>query len=214
MSNPLNVLTESFWLSFGTIALIIYGMSGRLIPTGFWWKWGRVQWVIGIGLIPMTLALFQECSLVSFFANSIAIPWLEFLILPFCFLGCVFIFFSSSTAQFLLLIADKSLAVLWTILTWFSHLHLLTFQLAMPNLTILIVTLCGLLLILAPAGVPGKYLGFIWLMPLLIYKPIAPVSGDFWVTLLDVGQGLAVVVQTEKHTLVFMMQGPRYSNPI
>ncbi len=211
MCNPLNILTESFCLSFGTIALIIYGMSGRLVPTGFWWKWGRVQWVIAIGLIPMTLVLFQECSFISFFANSIAIPWLEFFILPFCFLGCIFLFFSSSLAQILLFIADKSLAMLWTILTWFSHLHLLSFQLAMPNQIILIVTLFGLLLLLAPAGVPGKCLGFIWLMPLLCYKPIAPALGDFWITLMDVGQGLAIVVQTKKHTLIFDA-GPRFSN--
>ena len=37
--NPLSVLTESFWLSFGTIALIIYGMRGRLSAHGWWWKW-------------------------------------------------------------------------------------------------------------------------------------------------------------------------------
>lgn len=38
--NPLSVLTESFWLSFATIALIMYGMSGRLSISNLWWKWG------------------------------------------------------------------------------------------------------------------------------------------------------------------------------
>ena len=60
--NPLSILTDSFCLSFGTIALIIYGMSGRLAPKGYWWKWGRVQWVIGVGLTPLALLLFQQTS--------------------------------------------------------------------------------------------------------------------------------------------------------
>lgn len=36
--NPLSVLSESFYLSFGSVALIIYGVSGRLNPSGLWWK--------------------------------------------------------------------------------------------------------------------------------------------------------------------------------
>jgi competence protein ComEC len=51
--NPLTVLTESFCLSFGSVALIIYGVSGRLSPKGLWWQWGRIQWVIALGLIPL-----------------------------------------------------------------------------------------------------------------------------------------------------------------
>ncbi|HEX4045976.1 MAG TPA: ComEC/Rec2 family competence protein, partial [Gammaproteobacteria bacterium] len=114
--NPLAVLTESFWLSFGTIALIVYGMSGRLAPSGWWWKWGRVQWVIGFGLIPFTLTLFQECSLISFVANSIAIPWLAFTILPCCFLSSIFLLIFPPVGEWLLFIADKSLIGLWIVL--------------------------------------------------------------------------------------------------
>ena len=58
--NPVSVLSESFWLSFGTIALIIYGMSGRLSVSSLWWKWGRVQWVVGLGLIPLNLLYFSR----------------------------------------------------------------------------------------------------------------------------------------------------------
>src|SRR3990167_914161 len=76
--DPLSVLSESFWLSLGTIALIIYGMNGRLSPSGLWWRWGRVQWVIGVGLIPLSLTFFREASVVSVLVNSIAIPWLGF----------------------------------------------------------------------------------------------------------------------------------------
>ena len=43
--------------------------------------------VIAIGLLPLSVWLFAQYSLLSFVANTIAIPWVGFLILPFCFLA-------------------------------------------------------------------------------------------------------------------------------
>lgn len=201
--NPLSVLTESFWLSFATIALIIYGMSQRLLPSGIWWKWGRVQWVIGFGLIPITLILFQECSFISFVANSIAIPWLSFLILPFCFLSAIFLFVSPNIGACCLLIADKSLSALWVFLTWMASMPYASWQIVIPNLSTFFLMSVGFILLLLPAGVPGRWMGLIWLLPVITYKPIKPDEGDFWLTVLDVGQGLSAIVQTKNHLLVY-----------
>ena len=201
--NPLVTLTESFWLSFGTIALIIYGMSGRLAPQGWWWKWGRVQWVIAVGLIPLSLMFFQECSLTSFIANSIAIPWLGFLILPLCFLSSIVVFVSPGLAKLLLLIAGKSLSGLWFVLSWFAKLHFSVWIHAVPHTWILVLSIIGILFLLLPRGMPGRWLGIVWLLPLLCYQPSKPKLGEAWVTLLDVGQGLSVVVQTSSHLLVY-----------
>lgn len=209
--NPLSVLTDSFWLSFGTIGLIIYGMSGRFNPIGVWWKHGRVQWVIGIGLIPLSLVLFQQCALISFIANSIAIPWLGFLVLPFCLLSAIVILLAPALGGYLLVLADKSLSILWLVLAWFSHWHFSTWQQVMPNVGILILTFVGFLLLLLPAGFPGRWLGIIWIMPLFFYKPVVPRLGDVCMTLLDVGQGLSVVVQTTNHVLVYDA-GPKYND--
>lgn len=210
--NPFNVLTESFWLSFGTIALIIYGMSSRLSPSGIWWKWGRVQWVIGIGLIPLSLFLFQQSSLVSFFANSIAIPWLGFLVLPFCFLSSLFLFIHP-LATLLLWIADKNLSGLWWLLTAFSNLSFASWHQSIPTLSILLTTIMAFLLLLLPNGFSGRWIGIFWLTPLLFYKPDVPAVGNVWMTLLDVGQGLAVVIQTKQHVLVYDA-GPKYNTKI
>lgn len=209
--NPLSVLTESFWLSFATIALIIFGMSGRVSPSGFWWRHGRVQWVIGFGLIPLSLFFFQECSLVSFLANSIAIPWLAFLILPFCLLSTLALIINSSLAAGLLWIADQNLSYLWSILTWFSHLNLSTWHIAIPHYIYFITTLVACFLLLLPAGFPGKYVGLLWFLPLSLYQAKSPQYGDAWMTLLDVGQGLSVVIQTTSHTLIYDT-GPKWND--
>ncbi|VVC75907.1 hypothetical protein AQUSIP_12080 [Aquicella siphonis] len=209
--NPLSVLTESFWLSFGTIALIIYGMSCRVSPSGWWWKWGRVQWVIGVGLMPMTLMLFQQCSLVSFIANSIAIPWLAFCILPICFLGVIFLYVSPLIGVVLLTLAAKSLSLLWLTLSWISRLPVAVWHLNIPNHFIFILTTLGFMILLLPAGWPGRWLGVFWMLPVLFWHAPKPDKGHFWMTLLDVGQGLAVVIQTRHHVLVYDA-GPNIAN--
>ncbi|HTM63319.1 MAG TPA: DNA internalization-related competence protein ComEC/Rec2 [Gammaproteobacteria bacterium] len=201
--NPLSVLSESFWLSFGTIALIIFGMCGRLSPGGLWWKWGRVQWVIGFGLIPLSLFFFQQASMVSVAANSIAIPWLGFTILPFCLLADVFLLISPDIAILFLWIADKSLAALWIMLSWFAHIDFAVYSQSIPNLWLLMSTIFGCVILLLPSGAPGKSIGLIWLLPLMLYQHPVPYKNDYWLTILDVGQGLAVVVQTQHHTLLF-----------
>lgn len=201
--NPLTVLTDSFWLSFITLALIIYGMHGRLKTDGLWWKLGRVQWVVGIGLIPITLTLFHEFSLVGFLANCVAIPWLGFSILPFCLFSTITLFIAPKTAALSLWLAGKSLTGLWWLLTWFANLHFSSWQQAMPNNGVLILTIIGVILLISPKGFPGKWLCSIFFLPLLFYQPECPKYGDFWLTLLDVGQGLSLVVKTKAHTLVY-----------
>ena len=206
--NPLSVLTESFWLSFGTIALIVYGVSSRLAPTGWWWKWGRTQWVIGVGLIPVSLVLFGQCSLASFIANSIAIPWLGLLILPFCFLGSLLVWVSPLLAKAVLWVAGQSLNLLWQILRCFSHWSFAVWHQAVPPDWMIIAALIGVLLLLLPRGFPGRYLGVLWLLPYVLYQPAVPAKGEVRLTLLDVGQGLSAVVQTQRHVLIYDA-GPR-----
>lgn len=201
--NPLCVLAVSFWLSFGTIGLIHYGMSHRYAPNGIWWKWGRVQWVVGLGLLPISLILFQQSSLSSFIANSIAIPWLTFLIMPFCFLALVSVWLSSDITHYLLSAADFSLSGLWFILTQLAGLKLSVWEHTVPNFSAGVFALLGMFILLSPKGTVGKFFGLFLFAPLLLPHSSVPKIGEFRVTFLDVGQGLSVVVQTHTRTLIY-----------
>ncbi len=206
--NPLSVLSESFWLSFGTLGLIIFGMSGRVSPEGWWWKWVRVQWVIGLGLLPLSLFFFQQTSLVSVLVNSIAIPWLGILILPFCLLSDFFLLIWPPLGSLFLWIADKNLAGLWMVLEWFARISFSVWTKAMPSYPLMLITMAACLTLLMPVGVPGRIIGIIWLLPIILINPPVPRNGEFWLGVLDVGQGLSVVVQTKNHVLLFDA-GPR-----
>jgi competence protein ComEC len=61
----------------------------------------------------------------------------------------------------------------------------------------------GTLWLLAPRGMPGRWLGAVLLAPMVVVNPARPPPGQAWFTLLDVGQGLAAVVETAGHVLVF-----------
>lgn len=200
---PLSMLTISFWLSFLTIALIIYGMRGRIAPVGWWWDWFRIQWVIGVGLVPLSLYLFQEASLVGIFVNSLVIPLLSFFILPLALTGSLLLPIFISIGQYLLMLADTGLSLLWSMLGMFANVPYVAAGYAISSVYLLICGFISCLLIIAPAGMPARLLASIFAFPVFIYSDPIPALGDFWVTLLDVGQGLSVVVRTNKHNLVF-----------
>ena len=71
--------------------------------------------------------------------------------------------------------------------------------------------LVGVIWLAAPRGIPGRALGAVWFLPLFVVVPPRPDPGAFRMTVLDVGQGLAVVVQTHRHTLLYDT-GPRYTD--
>lgn len=67
------------------------------------------------------------------------------------------------------------------------------------------------MLLWLPRGIPGRWLGSLLMFPLILYQPPKVEPGAFRVSVLDVGQGLASVVQTANHTLVFDT-GPKVSD--
>ncbi|HEX3062128.1 MAG TPA: ComEC/Rec2 family competence protein, partial [Usitatibacter sp.] len=68
----------------------------------------------------------------------------------------------------------------------------------------------GCLWLLAPRGVPLRSAGFAWIAPMFLVSPPAPAPGEAWLDVLDVGNGLAIVVRTASHALVYDT-GPSWS---
>ncbi len=201
--DPLSTLSPGFWLSFSAVGILLYGMRSRLSPKGFWWRWGQAQWVIFLGLTPITLILFGMGSLVSPLANMIAIPWVSFLVVPLCLAGTLILCFSETLGGLLLKMADFLMTVLWPLLEFLSQYPILNGSFGAKPLWILLLSLLGILCCLLPKGFPGKLLGAFWILPLFLCKHMSIEPNSAKVTVLDVGQGLATVVRTQNHILVF-----------
>lgn len=204
--DPSSVLAPGFWLSFAAVACILYAMGGRLQANGLWWRWGRVQFVVALGLMPLLLIFFQQGSLSSPLANLLAVPWVSLLVVPLTLLG-VALWWWPAASELLWGLAAASLQWLWPLLQWLAEA--LAPLPAAPPWWCLLPALAGILWLLAPRGWPLRAAGVVLLLPLLLWRPAAPAYGEARFTLLDVGQGLSAVVQTRHHLLVFDT-GPRY----
>lgn len=206
--DPLCVLEQSFWLSFGAVAMILLAMHTEIRRKSHWQQWLYLQWVIMLGLLPLSLLFFQQFAPLSWLANLIAVLVVGFFVLPLVLLGTILLFLPS-IAHFILLVAAKSIDILWQVLAWFAQQQWSIWQPAQPPFYYLIFSGIALCLLLMPKGFPARWLSLFWFLPLLTYQPIKPKLGEAIITVLDVGQGLAVLIETHKHTLLYDT-GPKF----
>lgn len=209
--DPLAVMDAGFWLSFGAVAFIFWGMGGRAGAHGAWWRWGRIHLLMAIALVPLTLLLFQKMSLVSPLANFLAVPWVSLVVVPLVLLGCLLLLIVPPAGVLLLALADGCLELIWPFLQWCAALPLAQLFNALAGDWVVIPATIGVISLLAPRGWPARWVGGVWLALAFLLPHPKPAPGEAWFTLLDVGQGLAAAVETEGHLLVFDT-GPRFSD--
>ena len=202
--DPWAVLAAGFWLSFGAVALLFHIGSGRLGPVHWLLEWGRAQWAVTLGMLPALLALFQQFSLVSPLANALAIPLVSLVVTPLALLG------SLPLLDPLLFLAHAVTAWMMIFIDWLAALPLAIWQQAAPPVWAVLLALAGGLWLLLPRGFPSRWLGVLAFLPLLTVLPPRPATGTAAITVLDVGQGLAIHVQTAGHDLLFDA-GPAFS---
>ena len=201
--DPWAVLAPGFWLSFGAVGLIMFVTTGRIAQEHWFLAWARVQWTITLGLIPLLLALFQQVSIVSPVANAIAIPVVSLVVVPLTLIGLLLPF------DLVLLFAHSVMAACGALLEWMSALPLAVWQQHAPPLWTVVVAVIGVLWLLLPRGFPARWIGAAGLLPVFLVAPQLLANGTLRLTVLDVGQGLAVVAQTRNHALLYDA-GPAY----
>jgi competence protein ComEC len=204
--DPWAVLAPGFWLSFFAVGLLIHAGDAAMDPAdgGLVARMrcrlasaARAQWAITLGLVPLSLALFQQISLIGPVANALAIPAVTFAVVPVALTAALV------PVDALWLLGHALLLPLMHALEMLSALPGAAWaQHAPPGWAIAAGT-AGVLLCLAPRGLPGRALGGLALAPLFVVLPPAPAPGTFRISVLDVGQGTAVVVRTATHALLY-----------
>jgi competence protein ComEC len=208
--DPFSVLTMSFWLSFTAVGILLYALTGRKTNNKFD-KFIKPNLVLSIGLLPLLLAYFNAVPLISPVANFIAIPWVSFSVVPFALLGAVVYPIYQRCGESLWNFANASLQHLWPILVKLQQLSCANWRPSIPSLWYLVLAFIGILWILAPYGFPGRIFGICGFLPLLFPSGSSINKGDLNFTLLDVGQGLSLVIETKNHVLVYDT-GPKFSD--
>lgn len=201
--DPFALHTAGFWLSFTAVAFILFGMTHRVGVSGWWWRWGRAQTLVAIGLFPMVLYWFQGTSLVSIPANLVAIPYVSILVVPLVLLGAAGLLLGFDCPAMVLATADFCLHGLWQYLSWLSMFDFAMWHRGGVDVPALVMAMAGALLLCLPRGVPLRIPGVLCLVPLLIPAPDKVPVGEMRFTLLDVGQGMSAVVETRDEVLVY-----------
>ena len=202
--DPWAVMAPGFWLSFGAVAVLAFAMSGRLRPAHWWHAALQTQWAITLAFVPVLILMFNQLSLISPLANGFSIPVVSMAVVPLAIAGAVL------PVDFLLQFA----AQLWE---WCAHgLHWLrqlpgaVWYLPTPPVWAWALAMLGTLVWLMPRGWPVRWAGLLLWLPLgLPTQPLLQ-SGQMQVVVLDVGQGLSVLVRTAQHTLLYDA-GPAYN---
>jgi len=251
--DPLAVLSVGFWFSFSAVAVIFIsinsgaaGVQQQHEPYQSRWlnillnlksqvmrvlkQWIRLQLLISVFLLPLSLFMFQQVSLVSPLANLLLIPYVSFLVVPVVLLAIVFSLVSQAAAAVLFNLAAGLLEIIWPML---SSLALQPYALLVQGdfdvIKLLLVTFAMLLIYfskqLSCFIVNQPFIKFkkktvissvrivaiLSFIPLFFSKNPVLNSADYQLVVLDVGQGSAAVIQTQNHVLVFDA-GARFSD--
>lgn len=219
--DPWAVRLAGFWLSFVAVGLLFVSGERRHPETaplasagaqtasapGVWQRgWQSVrsasqaQWVATIALLPLTLLFFQQIAVLSPLANAVAIPLVTLAVAPLSIFG--------------LLLPAPLDGWVWKLAAWLQHMldHILQqmaawplaqWHAAAPDPVTLVLAALGALALALPWTWRLRTPGLLLMLPLTSNPGSAPAPGHVELWFADVGQGMAVVVRTARHTLLY-----------
>ena len=206
--DPLSVHSAGLYLSFGAVAILLNVAQDR--------RWQRHPWRLAlvaqlsliIALAPVLTAWGFGLSAVALPVNLLAIPLLALVIMPLLFAALLLSPFPEiSHAVFGL--ADAVLELLMSGLAWSAELSPLWWPQGGELAVLLGLAAAGLMLL--PPGLPGRVLCLPLLVLLLFFPSARPALGSALITVLDVGQGLSVLIETAEHRLLYDV-GPDFDS--
>lgn len=207
--NPLSALNVGFVLSFGAVFVLILLLEALPRRHGAASRWQRCrqwlnelfwsQWFVFVGLLPFSLLYFSQVSFLAPLVNFVAVPAMSVAILPTLMLA-LFGWCIGADDFGLLYLASIQLQWLFDAmeaLTEWCKARASIFPIVPFNHSMVAVLLCACLLLLLPPAFRTRWAG------ILLVAAVFASHGREWpagqalqVDILDVDQGLAILVQT------------------
>ena len=199
--DPFNALTAGFWLSFGAVLIMLLWLQYR--PALAFWRDGfRLQIILTLALLPIVWGLFDRVAWSSLPANIVAVPVITLVITPLSLLVMAFVSILPSVAALLMWPINALAYGLFGFLEWL-RLTVPDSHIAAPAGWTLLLAAIGVAWMLMPKHWPSRYLGLVLCLPAVLYRPASIPNGQVDIWFLDVGQGLAVVIHTAQHAMLY-----------
>ncbi|MEJ5270033.1 MAG: DNA internalization-related competence protein ComEC/Rec2 [Hydrogenophilus sp.] len=213
--DPWAVGDAGFWLSFVAVALLILlgrtetdlpdteeihtradslGQRLRAATRSF----VTLQLTLTLALAPLTVLFFGQAALVGAVANFFAIPLIAYAATPLALLLLIV------PSPFLGQLFDGLIERTLDLLIWASHLPAAV--LTAPEIPAGLWWVAASILLLAlflPRGIAPRLLALPALLLLFSPAPQRPETGAAQITVLDVGQGQAILITTAHHALLY-----------
>jgi competence protein ComEC len=201
--DPFSVLDMGFWFSFGAVATLMFSFTGRKQNPSKWQAFIKAQLVILIGLMPLMVVVFKQINLLTPFANILVLPLASLLIIPLIFASLLVYVISETMAGFLFHLVNKTSEILFWILDYLQQFNFLKISISHQNLYALATLLIISFVLLLPRLFRWRFLSAFLVIPFLL-TPKSPLKNkEFKVNLLDVGQGLSVIITTQNNTMIY-----------
>lgn len=204
--NPLAIIEPGAWMSFVAVAVLLLmtdAYRGAKIPG--WVTLLRAQWIIFIGLMPLTAWVFQQLGILAPLINLVAIPLFSIFVIGLPFVVCLLLMDANWVNVWVQLLLDN----FWFFLTASADIEWAALSLSQPHMLLIILTLPLWLLWLIPVPVRLKLIGLVCFLGLVFPRESNLQDADFRVVVFDVGQGLAVLIET-KDELILYDTGPGF----
>jgi len=213
--DPFAPLSASFWLSFVAVAVLLALAAPRRVSVARPSLVGRanravrafvaLQWSIGLALLPITAWYFGEVSLVGPLVNYVAIPLFNFALVPLTVLATIAVSFdvlvvpAASLVQATGHLASVTVEALHSV----AEAPFAALAVPLPPWSTRVIAALGVTFAVLAPPLPGR--GLAWLALLPMFVPDLPLlrHGEARAVVLDVGHGLAVLVETRGHRLLF-----------
>jgi len=208
--DPFAFYSAGFWLSYLAVAVLIYCFSHQQVSASKWRSLLSAQAVMFLGLAMPLAVLGLPTSLAAPLANLVAVPLVSVFVVPSLFLAAFTSFLFEPISQLFLSISDYFTAFLWVFFRFMRDLDMPLLWLSQGQNSFYSIVSGGLgaVLLLAPKGLAFRGLGAALLV--LSLSPTAKKQAGLNLTVLDVGQGLAVVIQHQDFSMVYDT-GDRFS---
>jgi competence protein ComEC len=200
LENPGAIREISFWLSFGAVAVLVLV---AFVDDGQAW-WRRLltsQWAVSIALLPLLAGVFGQIPLISPLANLLVIPLVELFAVPTALLGALATLLGGDGLArlcfHLVAVAMHGVVVLLEALLRLPYATVVTGR---PSFPALLAAGLGLSLFFLPRAWPGRWLGVVGVLPLLLP---APLSAALEVELLPAGEGTLLFWRQQGHSGIF-----------
>lgn len=219
-ADPISIQSPGFRLSFAAVAILLWSLHSRFLEPlprdGAWFDYPGVGQVIGnlrrlgtlqvallTGLFPLTVLIFGRFSLVAPPMNLLVLPLFNFITVPFCLVGMILQGPLQPLGDQLLGIAYHSIRLVLSLVSLAAELPGVRAEILPAERLGIVIALLPCVHVVFPRGWPGRKLAWIAMAAVMLYRPPAPPPGCLDYHVLDVGQGLAVVLRAGEHTVLF-----------